>query len=159
MAKDRSAAVEIRRAYVQHGRVQFSSDEPSMTKQSFKDECDVNVIMKRFERTGILPTPIGGEPRYLDVSAVDYVEAMREVANARTLFEELPARLRDRFENDPQRMLEFLEDPKNVEEGRELGLLRPKEPEVAPVSVRVTELPEAPVARPEADKAPPKGRG
>ena len=32
-------------------------DDPElMTKQSFKDECDINNIVNRFTRAGVLPT-------------------------------------------------------------------------------------------------------
>lgn len=143
-SKQRGPELEIRKPFVHYGRVGFESDEPSMTKQSFKDECDINVIMRRYEASGILPVPQSGEPRYADlVGSADFQEAMFAVAEARAMFAELPSRVRERFDNDPQRLLEFLEDPKNVEEGRELGLLRAAEPEATPVSVRVVDAPTA----------------
>lgn len=121
-------------------RVPTLTPGPSMTKQSFKDECDINVIMKRYATTGVLPgMERMGQARYMDCSSVDYQEAMLMVADARAQFANLPARVRDRFGNDPRRMMEFLEDERNVEEARELGLVKPAEPEATPLAVRVVE--------------------
>lgn len=41
----------------------------SMTHQSHKDLCDVNAIVKRFDRTGELP-PATREAQYADVSSL-----------------------------------------------------------------------------------------
>lgn len=42
------------------------NDEPSNTQDSFGNDTDINTIMARFERTGILP-PNTAEPQYADV--------------------------------------------------------------------------------------------
>lgn len=42
------------------------NDEPSNTQCSAGNDTDINVIMARFDRTGILP-PAQVEPRYADV--------------------------------------------------------------------------------------------
>lgn len=112
---------------------------PSMTKQSFKDECDVNVIMRRYQQTGVLPLGDGRVPRYIDATSADYQEAMFLVADARSAFAELPSALRERFHNDPKRMLEFLEDPRNREEAIKLGLVNAPAPEATPLAVHVVE--------------------
>lgn len=113
----------------------FPADE-GRTKQSFKDECDINNIMARFQKTGVLAFANKFEARYGDVTGVDFGEAMRVVADARSMFAEMPARLRDRFANDPARFLEFVQNPANKDEARALGLLKPEAlapvPEAAP---------------------------
>ena len=93
----------------------FPADE-GRTKQSFKDECDINNIMARFQKTGVLAFANKFEARYGDVTGVDFGEAMRVVADARSMFAEMPARLRDRFANDPARFLEFVQNPANKDE-------------------------------------------
>lgn len=144
----------FRSAYGVRVSVPFVSDGPSMTKQSFKDECDINVIMRRYERTGVLPTPVGVAPQYADCSAVDFQEAMLQVADAKSLFNQLPARVRERFSNDPARMLEFCEDARNAEEARKLGLLKPEEVPATPIPVSVVG---APVAAPGESSTPVQG--
>lgn len=96
------------------------------TKQSFKDECDINNIMSRFARTGVLDFAARNEPRYGDCTGLDFTESMQRVAAANTLFQELPAKLRDRFKNSPAEFLDFVQNDANREEAMELGLLRAK---------------------------------
>lgn len=112
--------------------VEFSL--PSQTKQSFKDECDINVIMGRYLRTGILPETLNQlNAQYGDVSDVDFQSAMELVAGAQTLFNELPSSIRNRFQNDPGQFLAFTSDPKNRPEMAEMGLLAPNASTVIPM--------------------------
>jgi phage internal scaffolding protein len=102
-------------------------DKPSLTKQSFKDECDINRIIARVRNGGNINinTRAG---RYMDVSNVpDYATALAIVKNADDMFAALPAGVRKKFENDPLEMVEFLQDPKNHDEAVKLGLVVPKE--------------------------------
>lgn len=131
---------KFRSAYSERVRLRTVNLEPSMTKQAHKDECDINVIMSRYQQTGVLPGDdrIAGA-RYMDCTGADYQEAMMVVASAKTAFLEMPAGIRDRFDNDPRRLMEFLEDPRNLEEARELGLVNPEAPAATPLAVRVVE--------------------
>lgn len=95
--------------------------EPSMTQQHFTDECDVNQILKKFIQTGILDTI--GPGVYADISDLgDYRESLEMIRNADEMFAGLPSRIRARFENDPAQYLAFVQDPKNLDEGIELGI-------------------------------------
>lgn len=96
------------------------------TKQAFKDECDINNIMARYQKTGIINFQQRFEPRYGDVSAIEFQSAMQTVARGKTMFNELPSRVRERFHNDPAQFMEFINNPANADEARELGLLKPK---------------------------------
>lgn len=107
------------------GRIRVEFSLPSRTKQSFKTECDINVIMARYQATGVIQSLNKGEPRYVDTTGVDYQSAMNTVANARSLFEELPAHIRNRFKNDPVEMLQFAAKGENYEEALKMGLLDP----------------------------------
>ena len=97
----------------------------TMTKQSFKDECDINNILKKYETTGALPSLILENPQYGDYSDVPaYQDALNIVMKAEDQFSSLSAKLRSRFDNDPAKFLAFVEDPNNREEMHELGLTR-----------------------------------
>lgn len=99
---------------------------PTRTKQAAKDECDINRIMARYLKTGQVPGGVLGGS-YGDVSSgVDYLEAQGIILNAQKQFAALPAKVRDRFANNPFEMLEFIGDEKNIPEARELGLLAPE---------------------------------
>lgn len=120
----------------------------SLTKQSFKDECDVNRIVARAQKTGFMPS---GErqPLYGDFSNVpDYREAQDIVIRANASFAALPAEVRKRFDNDPAAYMDFLSDEKNRDEAIKLGLLNTKpEKETAPTA---PETAPAPVSEPAA---------
>lgn len=96
------------------------------TKQSFKDECDINIIMRRYEQTGVLDHVSGREPQYLDATAVEFQSAMEIIAAARSQFQSLPAKLRSFFDNDPARFVEFMESDPDREDLAELGVLTPE---------------------------------
>lgn len=95
------------------------------TQQSFKDECDPNKIMERFVHTGTMPLPTI-EPRYGNIIGVDMHDLLNQVADAEEAFEALPAKLRDRFSNDPQAFVEFVLDPDNLDELVKMGLAEKK---------------------------------
>lgn len=108
------------------GRLRKHFPDPSMTKQSFKDECDINRIVARAAESGFFGSIADGQPLYADVSHVpDYQSALNTVIAARDRFMQMPAEIRERFANDPAKMVSFLGDPKNIDEGRKLGLLKP----------------------------------
>lgn len=51
-------------------RVQAKNDEPSMTHQSHAESCDINNIIRQFDRTGLLPPP-KRPGQYADVTALN----------------------------------------------------------------------------------------
>lgn len=109
-------------------RVRLSFPEDSLhTKQEFKDECDVNVILRRYQQTGELPALNERAPQFLDVSApMDFQTSMQYVAEANSLFNELPSHIRNRFLNDPAQFLAFCSDERNHLEMAKMGLLKPQ---------------------------------
>ncbi len=120
---------------------------PGKTKQSFKDECDINFIMNKWQRTGEIPAAKVGSlpPRYGDFStATDYMDACNQVIEAKAAFAALPAFLRDRFANEPANLLRFLSIPENQEEAIRLGLANAPEPEPEPETGEEPPTPEVP---------------
>lgn len=115
--------------------VSFVCDGPSMTKQSESDACDVNKIMKQYERTGYLP-PADDLGFYADVSSVpDYQAALAIVEKASFVFDSLPGEFRARMDNDPAKYLAWVADPANRAEMVKLGMI--VEAVAAPVAVPV----------------------
>lgn len=107
-------------------RVATKNEQPSMTQQAFAEDCDVNIILDRYMKTGELPKPRQGV--YADVSEVpDLSEAIQIVQQAQTAFDSLPAKIRYEFHNDPTKLLNFIADPKNKEKAIELGLIEAKQ--------------------------------
>lgn len=97
----------------------------SLTKQSFQAESDINNILKKYQKTGILThvNQFGG--KYMDLGSVeDYHSSMNRVVKAQEAFLTLPSSLREKFGNDPAAFLKFVGDEKNIPAMRELGLLK-----------------------------------
>lgn len=99
----------------------FCRDD-SLASQSSKDECDINVIVRRFGITGQMPQSLR-LPTYGDFDGVmDYGSALRAIRDADASFMQLPAEVRERFGNDPARFVGFCSDAKNLPELRRMGL-------------------------------------
>lgn len=97
----------------------------SMTQQQFADECDVNNILANYLRTGDISLISKGQGFYGDVSdyPVDFITAMQVVQDAEARFAELPAKVRERFGNDPANFLTFIDNSDNRDEAIKLGLI------------------------------------
>jgi len=132
---ERATIPNVRHAYSYRAPVVLDMGGPGRTKQSFKDECDINRIMARYAATGTLDYLTKKEAQFLDVSDLDFQNAMQIVTESREAFMLLPSALRDRFSNDPAKLLGFLSDPSNLDEAIKLGLVNKPLP-----------LPEAPKA-------------
>lgn len=103
-------------------------DDPSLTQQQFKEEADINTIVDRFLKSGVLPTAVN-MPQYVDYEGVfDFQSAMNVVRQADENFMRLDAKVRARFNNSPQAFLEFFANPENAEEAVRLGLVIPNAP-------------------------------
>ncbi len=125
--------INLRNAYYPHERVQKDPGGPSMTQQNFRDETDINQILAKYTKTGLLDhvNKYGGQ--YADMPGeIDFHAAMNLVTKAQTMFAELPSKIRGEFANDPALFLDFVENPENRAAAIEMGLYPPEEPEPAP---------------------------
>lgn len=120
---------------------------PSMARQEFAEECDINAIMARYQTTGQLPANFGAQPRYLDLTGVPETlqETLAQLKDAEDAFMRLPATVRREFDNDAVAFTEFALNPDNFDTLREWGLAKPKPVEAAPAA------PGAPVPAPVGD--------
>lgn len=99
---------------------------PTMTAAEFAPECDINNIIKTYERTGVINAPFSptSQPRFGDFTSVpDLIEAQNAINDAAERFNALPAHLRARFGNDPMSLLEFVQNTANRDEAVRLGLI------------------------------------
>lgn len=92
------------------------------TKQAFKDECDINNIIKRYTLPTILDSFEAIDHQFGDTTGIDYQDYQLKVAAGKTAFEELPAKIRLEFANDPAKFLDFVHDPENADRLVELGI-------------------------------------
>ena len=105
--------------------VDFTGVE-SATKQSFKNEVDINTILRRYDRDGVLTHIRQAKPLYIDVSDMpDYKTALDTLSQVSENFMGLPSQLRAEFENDPAQWMDFItQNPREVVRERVEGLLR-----------------------------------
>lgn len=117
--------------------------ETSRTVQSHAKGTDVNDIVRQFKVTGVVPQGVR-RPTYGDFEHIgDYRDAMDAMIAAQKSFLAMPAKVRERFNNDPSEFVEFCSDDKNLDEMRKLGLAVPEAPKAEPLDVRVIADPPA----------------
>lgn len=118
-------------------RIYFKSDLPSMVQPQFSFECDINNLVRTItDRNGVQRTVFTGvasslpagtdKPKYGDFSqytSEKLLASMNIVAQARSHFEQLPSYLRERFSNDPTKLVAFVNDASNYDEALKLGLV------------------------------------
>lgn len=116
----------------------FKTDPISMTQQEFADEVNINHLVSLFMRTGIPQASIGSD--FVEFAEnFDFQSAMDGIVQTRLEFQSMPAVVRDRFNNDPLRLLSFLSDPLNRDEAIKYGLVVAPpvpvvKPEISPAS-------------------------
>lgn len=118
-------------------------NKPSQVQQHMRDAVDIRTIMERARRTGQQPAP-QSPLFYGDFTSVgSYHDTMNRLVSAQNSFMRLPSKIRQRFQNDPGQLLEFLNNKENIQEAIELGILSKiqepvaegnKEPEAKPKS-------------------------
>ncbi len=115
--------------------------EDGRTKQCHRDECDINKIMARFQKTGTISHLSKFEGVYADFSDFDFHHQSNMLARGESIFAALPAEIRREFGQSPAEFFNYVNDPKNAKE------LRKKLPGLAAPG---DQLPET--ASPDADR-------
>lgn len=92
--------------YKRHGR----------TKQSQKDETNINLLLERAAREGTMShlEKYGGV--YADYSEYDFEGHKNQIAEMQSMFEELPAEVKREFQQSPKAFFDFVTDEKNAED-------------------------------------------
>lgn len=109
------------------GKTPYKCTGPSLTQQQFTDDVDVNKIVSRATSQGV---PILGhekKPLFGDFTQLpDLRSALLIAKEGQEAFMSLDAEVRKKFDNDPAKMFEWLNNPQNREEAVKLGLVNPK---------------------------------
>lgn len=111
--------------YFDSPRAVVHTGSESKVQQHQADDCDMKTIISRFLKTGEITHISPQKMQFLDAtSASSYDQSLQLVLDAQDTFHELPSHLRSRFENDPRQFLNFMDDPTNLDEAVELGLVQ-----------------------------------
>ncbi|UDN67678.1 internal scaffolding protein [robinz microvirus RP_93] len=126
--------------------------EPSLTRQEFAEECDINTLMKRYDAhviggPGNLP-PV--EPMYVDFAEMpqDLMGYLKFMEEAEASFMRLPAVVRKEFDNSAMEFIGFASDPGNLGQMRDWGLAPPAKVPDASAAVKAPESAPPPAASP-----------
>ena len=146
-------------------------------KQSFKDETDINKILERANKSGTISHLNKHRGEYADFSDFDFFEAQLMLTKGREIFDDLPAELRNEFQNSPAGFFDYVNDPANKDRlpellpalaapGRQLKDVRGNKPadvvaaeaaiEETTPTPGIKEGSKAPPAKPESAKKPEK---
>lgn len=106
------------------GKVDMDGKIVYLTEQHHKDACDVNKIIRKYDKNGLITHVSRFEAQYGDVTGADFQTFQNIIAGATSKFNELPSEIRKKFRNSPQALLAFMDDPANREEAIKLGLIR-----------------------------------
>lgn len=107
------------------------SESPTLTDQHFKDECNMQHIVQRALHTGCIdPSLVRSIGKYVEDGAAvgTFLEAQRIVARGKSVFEQLPSDMRNRFHNSPVELLHFLQQPENRDEAVKMGFFKATSP-------------------------------
>ncbi len=120
----RTTTLEMREYFKKPGKRDDDGDIIYFTEQNHKNETDINSIIAKFDKTGLITHVSKIEGRFGDLSGVDFKMMQDQVAGATTMFEALPADIRAKFGNDPANLLAFMDNADNRAEAIELGMIK-----------------------------------
>lgn len=111
-------------------RVQVVCRDEGRVKQSFKEQCDINKILKKYKQvvgTDYLAKFAGHVPQgtYGDFTNMpDYRETLDKINAAERYFMSLPPQVRAKHLNDTAVFLDWCADPANKDEMVKMGLIQ-----------------------------------
>lgn len=119
-----------------HSRRSFKMTEweEPITDQSMTSDTDINIIVSRYKKTGVMPSmPIQQAAQYFDTTKVaSFQDAHNRIAAAKSAFQQLPSQLRALMDNDPMKAEAFFKNPDNFAELEKHGFLTIKEEALPP---------------------------
>lgn len=129
--------------------IDFSKCE-KLVAVEFAREADINFLLARYKNTGSLYTAdqmmkAKARPQFGDFTGIpDYQASLDKMREALSMFGELPLAVRQRFSDDPVKLLEFLQDKNNLDEAVKLGLVDAPAKDEPPLSKQGEDVPSKP---------------
>ncbi len=93
---------------------QVKKYDDGRTKQSFRDECDINLIMQRAAQGGTITHLEKHSATYGDFSDFDFFEQTQMLTKGREIFDDLDAEIRREFGQNPAAFFAYVNDPVNA---------------------------------------------
>ncbi len=86
------------------------------TKQSFANECDINLIMARAAQGGTISHIAKFEGIYADFSDFNFHDHLTKLSKGEEVFAALPAEIRREFGQSAQAFFDYVNDPANIDD-------------------------------------------
>lgn len=134
----------------QHMKIAPDPDQP--VQKHLAKEADINEIVRRAGLTDHIP-PLPMDRDFYEQPADNFgpeitlKEVLEIQRRAKEHFMALPAKTRNYFNNDPARLHDFVNDPRNADKAVELGLLR-KVSQISETEEKAAPAPAAPPQTP-----------
>lgn len=112
--------------------IDCSEGNPKPAKQSFRDECNINKIVPKYQ-AGDLTHVSTAMPQFGDFTQIpDLQGAYAQLEQAEALFMRIPAETRAKFDNDPAKLITWLDNPSNAQEAIDLELAPGEKTKIVP---------------------------
>lgn len=101
-------------------QVQLVKFPPTKTQQQFEKDTNMNIIMSNYKR-GIMPKFMS-RGAYADLYSApeSLAEAFQQISAMVEEFDKLPAHIREQFKNSPEVFVNFISDPRNEEQFKQI---------------------------------------
>lgn len=132
-------------------RHSITFNKPSLTEKSHAAQTNIQNIMAKYERTGVIEHSRQYQGTYGDFANLPtFQRAQQIIADASTMFESIPATIRADFNNRPEQFLDFIQNPENREQIESYGFTT----DHLPPSPTPNDLPESTPTPPEPSPQP-----
>lgn len=114
--------MKFKTQYSERVRKISTYDDVSLIDESYKDECDISLMVERYRVSKIPPRTVdvqyGKSPTVEEFQNAQYL-----LSEIKSNFEGLPAKVRDEFGNDVNNYLAYIGDAANLRDSYERGLI------------------------------------
>lgn len=98
------------------GRLKQPTYKDGRTKQSFRDETDINKILSRAQKAGTSSHLEKFQGEYGNFADFDFMESTIMLTKGREMFDALPSELRSEFNQSPAQFFDYVNDPANIDD-------------------------------------------
>jgi hypothetical protein len=93
----------------------YKKYDDGRTKQAFKDQCDINKIIKKHQINNAASHAVQYPPEaYAEFEGVDLLGAYEQIGRANEIFDALPSEVRSEFDNNALKFAAYASDPANI---------------------------------------------
>lgn len=116
----------IRNKFSKIDRVQPPTDEDDKTQQHLRDEVNINQIIAKYNKTNVITHVSKNRQRFGEfLELADHAVNLDKVAKAQQSFDQLPAQLRNQFNNSIEGFFSFIQRPENADQCVKWGIFDP----------------------------------